>query len=67
MSGRVEKSYRKSEIPIDRYFHTSDSSSTDNLTDHLQIIPTVHYLDLSRQIDDLYDLYELAHVAGWEP
>ena len=28
---------------------------------------TVHDLDLPGRTDDLYDLYDLAHVAGWEP
>ena len=23
-------------------------------------------IDISGKIDDLYDLYDLAHVAGWE-
>ena len=40
-------------------------------TDHLQIISTVHDLNVSGQTDkyipDLYDLYDLAHVAGWGP
>ena len=46
-------------------------------TNHLQIIYRsfpLHDLDISRQIDDIspvlygqYDLYDLAHVAGWDP
>ena len=43
---------------------------TDQI-DHLQIIPTVHHPDISRQIyhlvPTLYDLYDPAQVAGWKP
>ena len=42
-----------------RLGHITGRSSTD------------HDLDLSRKIDNifpiLYDLYDLAHVAGWDP
>ena len=52
--------------------HTSDTSSTDgSSTDHVQIIPTVHDLDPSRQIDRLFAiscfLSTVAHAAGWDP
>ena len=40
-----------------RWFHTS--------TDHVQIIPTNHDLDISGQ--KKLDLYDPAHIAGWEP
>ena len=54
--------------------HTGPTNSHRSSTDHLQIIYrsfSLHDLDLrSRFIHDLYDLhnlYDLAHVAGWEP
>ena len=45
--------------------HTSDRSCAD----HLQIISTSwpRPFRADRYIPDLYDLYDLAHVAGWEP
>ena len=35
-------------------------------TDHLQIIPTVQYLDISSPIYLLSISHDLAHATGWE-
>ena len=60
------------------YFRNTSAYQIDRLqiiyrssTDHQQIIPTVHDLDISGQVDDLslidlHDLYDIAHVAEWE-
>ena len=45
-------------------FYTSDRSSTDH--SHFTICCRFFRAEIS-STPDLYDLYDLAHVAGWEP
>ena len=49
-------------IPVP-YLHTYDISPTD----HLQVIDSHSSCFRSFRVDDLYDLYDLAHVTGGEP
>ena len=60
------------EYPNGSYISEQSGALPHLFKDHLQITTTVHELHLSGQIDrshipDLYDLYDLVHVAAREP